>query len=117
DRKMLSTAQQMLQDSKTKIEVIRMQVRKAVQADELHLEVEDGQGKPGLSLLELRIEELRHHFRVEHAVSEGAKNVLRLLGSGKLHDKKALSEACQVSEMCSLRMWYFQEVVELESKL
>ncbi|XP_048473811.1 serine/threonine-protein kinase N1 [Rhincodon typus] len=43
DRKMLSTAQQMLQDSKTKIEVIRMQIRKAVQADELHLEDEDGQ--------------------------------------------------------------------------
>lgn len=31
---MLQTAQQMLQDSKTKIDIIRMQIRKAVQATE-----------------------------------------------------------------------------------
>uniref|UniRef100_A0A8C3SRZ3 REM-1 domain-containing protein n=1 Tax=Chelydra serpentina TaxID=8475 RepID=A0A8C3SRZ3_CHESE len=35
DRKLLQTAQQMLQDSKTKINIIRMQIRRAAQADVL----------------------------------------------------------------------------------
>ncbi|KAJ7410409.1 hypothetical protein WISP_108526 [Willisornis vidua] len=42
DRKLLATAQQMLQDSKTKIEVIRMQILQAVQTNELAFDNGDG---------------------------------------------------------------------------
>uniref|UniRef100_A0A8C1WJX7 non-specific serine/threonine protein kinase n=1 Tax=Cyprinus carpio TaxID=7962 RepID=A0A8C1WJX7_CYPCA len=85
DRKLLATAQQMLQDSKTKIEFIRMQILKASQTSELT--------KPIISPLDLRVEELCHHTRIEYAVAEGAKNVMKLLGSGKLAEKRAHSEA------------------------
>uniref|UniRef100_A0A8C9ZMZ3 protein kinase C n=1 Tax=Sander lucioperca TaxID=283035 RepID=A0A8C9ZMZ3_SANLU len=89
DRKLLATAQQMLQDSKMKIEFIRMQILKASQASELNFENND----PIISPLDLRVEELCHHAKIESAVAEGAKNVMKLLGSGKVTEKKAHSEA------------------------
>uniref|UniRef100_A0AAR2ILY3 protein kinase C n=1 Tax=Pygocentrus nattereri TaxID=42514 RepID=A0AAR2ILY3_PYGNA len=89
DRKMLSTAQQMLQDSRTKIELLRMQIVKVTQTS------------PGIlcrpaetiSPLELRMEELRHHLRIEAAVAEGAKNVVKQLGGRRVQDRRALAEA------------------------
>uniref|UniRef100_A0A665UF49 Uncharacterized protein n=1 Tax=Echeneis naucrates TaxID=173247 RepID=A0A665UF49_ECHNA len=93
DRKLLATAQQMLQDSKTKIEFIRMQILKASQTSELSFENNDVMEKPIISPLDLRVEELCHHARIESAVAEGAKNVMKLLGSGKVTEKRAHSEA------------------------
>lgn len=43
-------------------------------------------------VLEDRIEELRHRLRIELAVCEGAKNVIRSLQNTKSADKKTLQE-------------------------
>ncbi|KAI5089271.1 serine/threonine-protein kinase N2 isoform X1 [Silurus meridionalis] len=95
DRKMLSTAQQMLQDSRTKIELLRMQIVKVAQARDGEREASETVGRPSetISPLELRMEELRHHLRIEAAVAEGAKNVVRQLGGRRVQDRRALAEA------------------------
>lgn len=56
------------------------------------------------SSLEERIEELRHRLRIEAAVVDGAKNVIRTLQSTKTIDKKALQEVSFIIPLCKQMM-------------
>lgn len=81
ERKLLAAAQQMLRDSQLKVALLRMKIS-SLEAS--------GAREPGPELL---AEELRHRLRIEAAVAEGAKNVVKLLGGRRTHDRKALAEA------------------------
>ncbi|KAM8714222.1 hypothetical protein ACLKA7_014373 [Drosophila subpalustris] len=124
DKKLLAEAHQMLADSKAKIEFLRLRIIKVKQnreqADRMkaarQLTDEHGvllgtAGSVGGSTqpqslettLEERIEELRHRLRIEAAVVDGAKNVIRTLQTAnRAPDKKALQEKITLSVSVSV---------------
>ncbi|XP_048414922.2 serine/threonine-protein kinase N2-like [Stegostoma tigrinum] len=91
DRKMLAAAQQMLQASKIKIDIIRMQILKMNRTIGAFEDSKDSIGI--ITPEEVRVEELRHHLWVESAVAEGAKNAVKVLEGRRVQDKKVLVEA------------------------
>nr|XP_027239040.1 serine/threonine-protein kinase N-like isoform X2 [Penaeus vannamei] len=112
DKKLLAEAQQMLADSKAKIEYIKMRRMKVKQSQtENGL---DAEGKPKGEAankynletpVDVRIEELIHRLHVECRCMEGAKNAVRMLQANKVAaDKKYLQEAQQRLEESSHKL-------------
>ncbi|CAN7992667.1 unnamed protein product [Ixodes hexagonus] len=85
DRKMLAEAQQMQADSKAKIDYIRMMMARLRQSQDAHAKGNHADGGANT--------DLRHRLKVECAVIEGAKNVLKLCQGSKVTDRKVFQEA------------------------
>jgi protein kinase N len=110
-KKLVQEAQEMLADAKAQIDYFTLMINKVKKQAENGPESAvsaagtpvtsgaTGSERKGSSLLEMidpldiRIEELRHRLKIEIAVMDGAKNVIKMLQSAKVVDKKALSEA------------------------
>ncbi|KAL7391408.1 hypothetical protein ABVT39_008987 [Epinephelus coioides] len=102
---MLSTAQQMLQDSRSKIELIRLQIIKVTQAGSSSGgSGGDGGGNPNssthggisplaISAVDARLAELQHYMQRETDALVLAKDVVKQLEGISSLDQKALAEA------------------------
>ena len=94
-KKMIAEAEQMLEDSKIKIDAIKMNILREKQNDKMDGETpEQAINSNRASLheksLEHRVDDIRHHIDIETRVAEGARNMLKhfLINS----DKKGIQE-------------------------
>ncbi|KAK9731782.1 Hr1 repeat [Popillia japonica] len=101
DKKLMAEAQQMFLDAKAKIEFLKMRILKVKNEinNKHHGSMHDlANGDVSTCELETpledRIEDIRHRLKIELAVVDGAKNVIRLMQGCDKVDKKALQETC-----------------------
>lgn len=95
DKKMLAEAQQMLDDSKVKIDFLKMAILRDQQQHNAMEYEENHSSKtivPKLSRLEHRIEEVRHHIEIESRVIDGLNNMRKLQERQEKQDKKQMQE-------------------------
>jgi len=112
DKKLLVEAEELLQDSKAKIEYLRMRILKTKQQAQGG-DLQENEKTTEITTLEERIEQLRHHLRIESACLEGAKNVLKILNASKSNDKKALQDAQQNMSESSQKLDLIRHSLEL----
>lgn len=113
DKRLLVEAEELLQDSKAKMEYLRMKILKTKQQQSGGGGDGESSLAPQRSPLERRIEDLRHHMRIESACLEGSKNVLKILTACKSQDKKALQEAQQNLSESSQKIDLIRHSMEL----
>ncbi|CAI5455679.1 unnamed protein product [Caenorhabditis angaria] len=82
-------SQSLLDDSKAKIAMLRMQIDKISQDQMLALDPESK------TAIELAIEDLLYRYHKEKALIDGARNMLRTLRAQKKTDSKSLNDASQ----------------------
>lgn len=112
DKRLLVEAEELLQDSKAKMEYLRMKILKTKQ-QQMGGGGDGEYGREETSPLERRIEDLRHHMKIESACLEGSKNVLKILTACKSQDKKALQEAQQNLSESSQKLDLIRHSMEL----
>ncbi|XP_050300836.1 serine/threonine-protein kinase N isoform X2 [Anthonomus grandis grandis] len=126
DKKLLIEAHQMLQDSKKKIEYLKMKItkmrhdvdQKSRTTGSVHDLTSNGADFNNLDLepvLDERIEDLKHRLRVEAAVVEGAKNVIKSLQNGSRErgeNRKALQEAQESLRASSMKLDLLRKSLE-----
>ena len=113
DKRLLVEAEELLQDSKAKMEYLRMKILKTKQQQDETRNQDGDFGREEVSPLERRIEDLRHHMKIESACLEGSKNVLKILTACKSQDKKALQEAQQNLSESSQKLDLIRHSMEL----
>lgn len=129
-RKLLAEAQQMFEESKKKVEYMRMQIIRLRHQKKLRQNIElDSNGGMGNGIgagtglnmtsqivqsLDKRIEELRYRLKVECAVVDGAKNAIKMLEkSNTKGTEKHTTEAKASLDECSKKIDLLRKAIEI----